>query len=67
VRENLTGHRPRKRNRTRRADPFAQKKNNPVLIGEPGIGKTAIVEGLAQKIIDKSIPQVLESKRVVEP
>jgi ATP-dependent Clp protease ATP-binding subunit ClpC len=42
-----------------------RKKNNPVLIGEPGIGKTAIVEGLAQKIIDKSIPQVLESKRVV--
>jgi ATP-dependent Clp protease ATP-binding subunit ClpC len=42
-----------------------RKKNNPVLIGEPGIGKTAIVEGLAQKIIDKSIPQVLENKRVV--
>jgi ATP-dependent Clp protease ATP-binding subunit ClpC len=36
-----------------------------VLIGEPGIGKTAIVEGLAQKIVEKSIPQVLESKRVV--
>ena len=42
-----------------------RKKNNPVLIGEPGIGKTAIVEGLAQKIIDKSIPQILENKRVV--
>ena len=42
-----------------------RKKNNPVLIGEPGIGKTAIVEGLAQKIVEKSIPQVLESKRVV--
>jgi ATP-dependent Clp protease ATP-binding subunit ClpC len=42
-----------------------RKKNNPVLIGEPGIGKTAIVEGLAQKIIEKSIPQVLENKRVV--
>ncbi len=42
-----------------------RKKNNPVLIGEPGIGKTAIVEGLAQKIIVKEIPQVLENKRVV--
>jgi ATP-dependent Clp protease ATP-binding subunit ClpC len=42
-----------------------RKKNNPVLIGEPGIGKTAIVEGLAQKIIEKNIPQVLENKRVV--
>ncbi|HAJ80340.1 MAG TPA: ATP-dependent Clp protease ATP-binding subunit ClpC, partial [Fibrobacteres bacterium] len=42
-----------------------RKKNNPVLIGEPGIGKTAIVEGLAQKVIEKSIPQVLENKRVV--
>jgi ATP-dependent Clp protease ATP-binding subunit ClpC len=42
-----------------------RKKNNPVLIGEPGIGKTAIVEGLAQKIIEKSIPQVLENKRVI--
>ena len=42
-----------------------RKKNNPVLIGEPGIGKTAIVEGLAQKIVEKNIPQILESKRVV--
>jgi ATP-dependent Clp protease ATP-binding subunit ClpC len=42
-----------------------RKKNNPVLIGEPGIGKTAIVEGLAQKIVEKNIPQVLENKRVV--
>jgi ATP-dependent Clp protease ATP-binding subunit ClpC len=42
-----------------------RKKNNPVLIGEPGIGKTAIVEGLAQKIIEKNIPQVLENKRVI--
>ncbi len=42
-----------------------RKKNNPVLIGEPGIGKTAIVEGLAQKIVEKTIPQVLENKRVV--
>ncbi len=42
-----------------------RKKNNPVLIGEPGIGKTAIVEGLAQKVVEKNIPQVLENKRVV--
>jgi len=42
-----------------------RKKNNPALIGEPGIGKTAIVEGLAQKIIEKNIPQILENKRVV--
>ena len=42
-----------------------RKKNNPVLIGEPGIGKTAIIEGLAQKIYEKSIPQVLENKRVI--
>jgi ATP-dependent Clp protease ATP-binding subunit ClpC len=42
-----------------------RKKNNPVLIGEPGVGKTAIVEGLAQKIIQKKIPELLENKRVV--
>lgn len=41
-------------------------KNNPVLIGEPGVGKTAIVEGLAQRIEAKEIPEVLEGKRVVE-
>lgn len=42
-----------------------RKKNNPVLIGEPGVGKTAIVEGLAQKIVQKKIPELLESKRVI--
>lgn len=41
-------------------------KNNPVLIGEPGVGKTAIVEGLAQRIHSGKIPQVLQDKRVVE-
>lgn len=40
-------------------------KNNPVVMGEPGVGKTAIVEGLAQRIADNSIPDVLARKRVV--
>ena len=40
-------------------------KNNPVLIGEPGVGKTAIVEGLSQLIIAKEVPQILYGKRVV--
>ena len=40
-------------------------KNNPALVGEPGVGKTAIVEGLAQRIIDNSIPQILANKRIV--
>jgi ATP-dependent Clp protease ATP-binding subunit ClpC len=42
-----------------------RKKNNPVLIGEPGVGKTAIVEGLAQKIVEGKVPQTLENRRVV--
>ena len=40
-------------------------KNNPVLIGEPGVGKTAIVEGLAQRIVEGDIPETLKDKRVV--
>jgi len=42
-----------------------RKKNNPVLIGEPGVGKTAIAEGLAQRIVEGKIPQTLENKRLV--
>ncbi|HSR46076.1 MAG TPA: ATP-dependent chaperone ClpB [Acidimicrobiia bacterium] len=42
-----------------------RKKNNPVLIGEPGVGKTAIVEGLAQRIADGDVPEGLKTKRIV--
>ncbi len=41
-------------------------KNNPVLIGEPGVGKTAIVEGLAQRVIQDQVPETLKNKRVLE-
>lgn len=41
-------------------------KNNPVLIGEPGVGKTAIVEGLAQRITEGSVPSALKNKRLLE-
>ena len=42
-----------------------RKKNNPVLIGEPGVGKTAIIEGLAQRIIRKEVPRLLHNKRIL--
>jgi len=43
-----------------------RKKNNPVLIGEPGVGKTAIVEGLAQRMVSGDVPETLRDKRLVE-
>jgi len=42
-----------------------RKKNNPILIGEPGVGKTAIAEGLAERIVENKVPETLKDKRIV--
>ena len=42
-----------------------EKKNNPVLIGEPGTGKTTVVEGLAKRIIEEDVPDNLKGKRLI--
>ena len=58
-----SGHRPRRGDPPGHPGPSAAgRKNNPVLIGEPGVGKTAIVEGLAQRIVDGDIPEGLEGQ-----
>lgn len=41
-------------------------KNNPVLVGDPGVGKTAIIEGLAQKIVKGQVPDILLDKKIIE-
>ena len=42
-----------------------RRKNNPVLIGEPGVGKTAVAEGLAQRIVERDVPALLDDKQVI--
>ena len=60
-----SGHRARRRNPTCASGALAPYQNNPVLIGEPGVGKTAIAEGIAERIVQGDVPEGLKTKRIV--
>ena len=57
-------HRTRRGDTARTRDSFAQDKNNPILVGEAGVGKTAIAEGIARRIVDGDVPENLRSKQI---
>lgn len=61
----VSRHRARAGNRTRDSDSVPWSKNNPVLLGEAGVGKTAIVEGFAQMVVDGQVPDILADRRII--